>query len=118
MYYKDFHVNAVANVTTLDAGLVSTVTKPVHVNAIIINTSATEGNVIECWIGTKRVTSIYDYCLDTQEEAVGFTGFSVTKIGRLPIDLDVPAGAIFKVGSRCGATGHHLYGAYEYTEPE
>ena len=116
MLYKAFHVNAAANVTTLDDGLASTVERPVHVNAIIINSSATEGNVIECWIGTQRVAEIYDYCLDTQEEAAAFTGFSVTKIGRLPIDLDVDPGSIFKVGSRCGATGHHIYGAYEYTE--
>jgi len=116
MLYKGFHVDALALVTTLDDGLVSTVERPVHVHAIIINTSTMEGNVIECWIGTKRVAEIYDYCLDTQEEATAFTGLSVTKIGRLPIDIDVPAGQIFKVGSNCGATGHHLYGAYEYTE--
>jgi len=116
MYYKAFHVNALANVTTLDAGLVSPLGNPVHVSAVIINSSATEGNVIECWIGTKRVAEIYDYCLDTQEEAVGFTGFSVTKIGRLPINIDVPAGQIFRIGSRCGVAGHHIYGAYEYTE--
>jgi len=116
MLYKAFHVNAVALVTTLDDGLVSTVARPVHVNAIIVNTDTTEGNVIECWIGTRRVLEIYDYCLDTQEEAVGFTGLSVTKLGRIPIDLDIPAGSIFKVGSNCGAVGHHLYGAYEYTE--
>jgi len=116
MLYKAFHVNAAALITTLDPGLVSTVERPVHVNAIIINTSTTEGNIIECWIGNEKVVEIYDYCLDTQEEAVGFTGFSVTKIGRLPINIDIPAGSIFKVGSNCGATGHHLYGAYEYTE--
>jgi len=116
MLYKAFHVNALATVTTLDAGLVSKVDAPVHVNAVIVNTSATEGNVIECWIGNKRVVEIYDYCLDTQEEAVAFTGFSVTKIGRLPVDLDVPAGSTFKIGSNCGGVGHHLYGAYEYTE--
>ena len=115
MLYKDFHVNALATVTTLDAGLVSKVEAPVHVVAIIINTDTMQGNVIECWIGNKRVASIYDYCLDTQVEAA-VAGVSTTKIGRLPIDLDVPAGSIFKVGSRCGAVGHHLYGAYEYIE--
>jgi len=118
MLYKGFHVNAVANVTTLDDGLVSTVERPVHVNAIIINTSATEGNVIECWIGTKRVLEIYDYCLDTQEEAAAQHALSSTKIGRVPIDIDIPAGQIFKVGSNCGAAGHNIYGAYEYTEKE
>jgi len=116
MYYKGFHVNALATVTTLDAGLVSTVEAPVHVNAVIVNLATTEGNVLECWIGTKRVCEIYDYCLDTQEEAVGFTGFSTTKMGRIPIDLDVPSGQIFTIGVNCGAVGVHLYGAYEYVE--
>jgi len=115
MFYQSFHVNALALVTTLDAGLVSKVEAPVHVNAIIINTDTTQGNVIECWIGTKRVCTIYDYNLDTQVEAA-VAGVSTVKIGRLPIDLDIPAGSIFKVGSNCGAVGHHLYGAYEYTE--
>lgn len=116
MYYKGFHVNALANVTTLDAGLVSLVEAPVHINAVIINTSAYEGNVIEGWIGNKRVLEIYDFNLDTQEEAVAFTGLSVNKIGRLPIDEDIPPGQTFKIGSNCGAVGHHLYGAYEYVE--
>jgi len=116
MYYQAFHVNALALVTTLDAGLVSKVEAPVHVHAVIINCDTTEGNVIECWIGTKRVCTIYDYCLDTQEEAAAQHALSSTKISRLPIDLDVPAGSIFKIGSNCGAVGQHLYGAYEYTE--
>lgn len=116
MYYKGFHVNALATVTTLDAGLVSLVEAPVHLNAVIINTSAMEGNIIEGWIGTKRVLEIYDYNLDTQEEAAAFTGLSVVKMGRIPIDLDIPPGSTFKIGSNCGATGHHLYGSYEYTE--
>lgn len=116
MYYKAFHVNALANVTTLDAGLVSKVENPVHLKAVIINTSAFEGNIIEGWIGNKRILEIYDYNLDTQEEAAAFTGLSVVKMGRIPIEEDIPAGEIFKIGSNCGATGHHLYGAYEYTE--
>jgi len=117
MFYKAFHVNALALVTTLDGGLMSEAENPVHVSAVIINTDTMQGNVIECWIGNKRVVEIYDYCLDTQVEAA-VAGVSTVKIGRLPIDMDIPAGQIFKVGSNCGATGHHLYGAYEYTEAE
>ena len=116
MYYKAFHVNALANVTTLDAGLVSLVENPVHIEAVFINLDATEGNVIEGWIGNRRVLEIYDYNLDTQEEAAAQAALSATKVGKLPIDLDIPPGQIFKIGSRCGATGHHLYGAYQYTE--
>ena len=116
MLYKGFAVVGVINVTTADGGLTSLVEEPVHVNAIIINSSAHEGNVVECWIGNKRVLEIYDYCLDTQEETAGATApLSQNKMGRVPVDEDVPAGQIFKVAINCGAVANDLYGAYEYT---
>lgn len=115
MLYKAFNVTGVINVTTLDDGLVSTIQVPVKIRAIIINSSATEGNIIEGWIGNEKVLEIYDYCLDTQEETAGATApLSQNKISILPIDLDIPAGQIFKVGVNCGATASDLYGAYQY----
>ena len=117
MLYKAFTVIGQINVTVLDGGLTSLVEIPVHVNAIIINTTAHEGNIIEAWVGNKRVTEIYDYCLDTQELAAADTPpLSDGKIGRLSIDIDVPAGQIFKVGVNCGGVASTLFGAYEYTE--
>jgi len=116
MKYKAFHVNALANVTTLDAGLVSLVEAPVRIEAVYINLDTTEGNVIEGWIGNKRELEIYDYCLDTQEEAAAQAALSATKVGKLELGIDIPPGQIFKIGSNCGAVGHHLYGAYQYTE--
>lgn len=117
MYYKEFHVAGTINTTEYDDGLMSPVDKPIHINAIILNTSAMEGNYIEGWIGTERVLEIVDYCVDTQEEATAFTGLSVVKIGRLPVELDIDAGKIFKVAIRCGATASNLFGSYEY-EPQ
>ena len=117
MYYKGFTVVGVANVTTADAGLVSLVDEPVRIEAVLINTDATEGNWIEGWIGTERVMEIPDYCLDTQEESAGATDpFSGTKIGRIPVEMDIAPGQIFKIGIRCGAVLRTLYGAYEYTK--
>lgn len=117
MFYKGFKVTGVDNDTKLDSGLTSLVEVPVHVNAILINVAAHEGNVIECWIGTKRVVEVYDYVLDTQETTATDLGpFSTNKIVRLPVDMDVPAGQIFKVGIRSGTTKSDIYGAYEYTE--
>ena len=119
MLYKAYNVTGVVNVTTLDDGLVSLVEVPVHVNAVIINCDTHEGNVIEGWIGNKRVVEIYDYNLDTQEESAADTPpFSSVKIGRLPVDLDIPPGQIFKIGVRCGAVANDLYGSYEYVEIE
>lgn len=113
MFYKSFHVTGVINVTTLDAGLVSTVEEPKKILAILINCDTTEGNIIEGWIGTNRVLTIYDYLLDTQEEAA-IAPLSSNKISRLPIDIDIPAGQIFKIGVNCGGVQNDIYGAYEY----
>jgi len=116
MFYQSFTVVGVINVETLDGGLISPVDKPVHLDAVIINTDTTEGNRIQGWIGTMKVMEIYDYNIDTQEEAAAQTGLSVVKIGRLPIDMDIPPGKIFKVGVACGGVANDLFGAYEYTE--
>ena len=75
-----------------------------------------EGNRIQGWIGTKKIMEIYDYNCDTQEEAAAQTGLSVVKLGRIPVDADIPAGKIFKIGVACGGTANNLFGAYEYTE--
>jgi len=60
--------------------------------------------------------SIPDYCCDTQEEAAAQAALSATKMGRIPIEEDIPPGKIFKLALRCGATASDLYGAYEYTQ--
>jgi len=117
MYYKGYTVAGVANVTTLDGGLVSLVLDPVIIDAVIINVDAYEGNIIEGWIGTERVLEIYDYCLDTQDETAAATApYSTSKIGRIPVNIPIPAGNIFKIGVRCGAAANNLFGAYEYSK--
>lgn len=117
MYYKAFFVDGQNNETVLDAGLMSTVEAPVRVRAVIINVLAHEGNVIEGWIGTRRVLEIYDFCLDTQEATATDLGpFSTVKIGRLPVDLEIPKGMAFKIGINSGGTSSDIYGAYEYEE--
>lgn len=117
MYYKGFTVTGVANVTTYDAGLVSLVDEPVRVEAVIINVSAYEGNWVEAWIGTERILDIPDYCLDTQEESTATQApLSAVKMGRIPIERDIPAGQIFKIAIRCGAVLRIIIGAYEYTK--
>ncbi len=119
MLYKGFTVVGVVNVTTLDAGLVSLVEVPVRIEAVIINVDTYEGNVIEGWIGSRRVLEIYDYNVDTQDETAGATApYSTKKLGRIPIEMDIKPGQIFKIGVRCGAVANDLFGAYEYTEKE
>lgn len=114
MYYKELNVQGVVNVTTLDDGLVSPMENPRTIKAVLIDIDTHEGNVIEGWIGTERVMAVYDYVFSTREEAVGFTALNTNRIVRLPIDLPIPEGQIFKVGVRCGAAANLVSGAYEY----
>lgn len=116
MYYKSYAVAGVINVTTLDAGLVSETDEPKRIEAILINLSAYEGNTVEGWIGNKRVLEIREEVFDTEEDlgAANFP-YSTNKIGRLPIELDIPPGQIFKIGINCGGTASDIRGAYEYT---
>ncbi len=115
MKYQELTVVGVANLTTLDAGLVSLVEEPRTIRAVLINFDTHEGNVIEGWIGTERVMAVYDYIFDTQENVGADTPpFSTVKTQRLPIDIEIPPGQTFKVGVRCGAAANDIFGAYEY----
>lgn len=116
MYYKAFAVVGVINTTQTDDGLVSEVNEPKRIEAILINVSAYEGNMVEGWIGNKRVLECRDEVFDTEEDTAAVNlPYSTTKIGRLPIDLEIPPGEIFKVAIRSGAVASDLRGAYEYT---
>ncbi|MBA7591541.1 hypothetical protein ES708_33700 [subsurface metagenome] len=118
MFYKYFNVVGVADTTVLDGGLVSEVDKPVHLDAILLNVSVTNGNVIEGWIGNKRIVEIPDWIIDNRVAlGVGNEFPSTTKISRLPVDVDIPPGQVFKVGIRSAGVLSTVTGSYEYTEP-
>ncbi|MBA7557354.1 hypothetical protein ES705_50104 [subsurface metagenome] len=117
MLYKAFNVVGQENVTVLDAGLVSEVGVPRHLNALLLNVSVTNGNVIEGWIGNKRIVEIPDWLFDNRVAlGVGNEFPSTTKMSRLPVDIDIPPGQAFKVGMRSAAVGSSVTGSYEYTE--
>lgn len=115
MKYQGFNRTGTINATELDGGLVSTKEEPKHIRAILINVSAYELNVVEGWIGNERVLEVYDNVFDTIEDlgAANFP-YSTSKIGRLPIEIDIPVGQAFKLGIRCGGTASNIVGAYEY----
>jgi len=116
MFYQRFDVVGVVNTTVLDAGLVSTVEEPKHIDAILIDVSAYEDNIIEGWIGNLRIMEVSDYVLGSRDLAAADTPFASTnKIVRLPVDQDINAGQIFKIGVRSGAVANDITGSYEYT---
>ena len=116
MFYQRFDVTGIINQTVLDAGLVSTVEEPKHIDAILIDVSAYEDNIIEGWIGNLRIMEVSDYVLGSRDLAAADTPFASTnKIVRLPVDQDINAGQIFKIGVRSGAVANDITGSYEYT---
>lgn len=117
MYYKELEVAGTINDTEYDEGLVSPDANPVRCRAVLINVSTHEGNVIEGWIGTERILAVYDYVFDTREESAAQAPISATKIVRLPVEENVPAGQIFKIAIRSGGVASDIHGAYEY-EPQ
>ncbi len=109
MFYKSFTVSGVANVTTFDDGLISSLEEPKKIIAILITVSKYRANVLEGWIETNRILEIIDYVLNCLDESKG-----VNPIVRIPINEVVKPGMIFKIAIKCGATATDIHGAYEY----
>ncbi len=109
MFYKSFSVTGVANVTTFDTGLISSLEEPKKIRAVIISVSKWRSNNVEGWIETNRILEINDYVLNTSDsENQGVA------IIRIPIDEIIKPGMIFKIAINCGATATNIFGAYEY----
>jgi len=116
MLYQGFHVVGTINITVLDAGLVSTATEPKRIDAVLIDVSAYQGDIIEGWIGTNRVLEVPDFVFSTRLAFGGANAYAATaKLSRIPVGLEVAVGQIFKIGVRCGGVAITIDGAYEYT---
>lgn len=109
MLYKSFSVTGVANVTTFDDGLISSIEEPKIIRAILITVSKYRGNILEGWIETNRILEINDQVLNSLDDSQG-----VNPIVRIPIEEVIKPGMIFKIAINCGATPTNIYGAYEY----
>ncbi len=113
MLYKAFSVTGVANETVLDDGLVSLVDEQYRLVAVIISCNEWEGNIIEGWIGTNNIISLYDYVIDTRALEATMP-VSTMKMNKIEVNEDIPAGQIFKIGVNSGATATDIAGAYVY----
>jgi len=118
MKYQGFTVTGGINALVSDGGLVSTEKEPKRINAILICVTAYESNIVEGWIGNEMVLEIYDNVLDTIEDlgAANFP-YSTSKMGRVPIELDIPVGQSFIIGIRSGGTASSIEGSYEWSPP-
>lgn len=115
MYYKRFSVGGLDNVTVLDGGLVSLVEEKVHIDSIFIMTNDWQDNIIEGWIGNERVLELPDFIIMTNTD-LATNPRTTTQLIEIPINMDIPAGQIFKIGIRCGAAPTNILGSYNYTK--
>jgi len=118
MKYKAFTVTGIASTLQSDGGLVSTIKEPKRIDAVLICVTAYESNIVEGWIGNEMVLEIRDNVLDTIEDlgAANFP-YSTTKMGRIPIYIDLEVGESFKIGIRSGLVLSSIEGAYEWSVP-
>jgi hypothetical protein len=94
---------------------VSTVAEPKHIDAVLIDVSAYQGDIIEGWIGTNRILEIPDFVFSTRLAFGGANAYAATaKISRIPVDMILPVGQIFKIAVRSGGVAITIDGAYEY----
>jgi len=116
MLYQGFVVEGIASETVLDDGLVSTVGEPKRIEAVLIDVDEYQGNMIEGWIGTKKVLEVSEYMFNSHFIAAGDTPYpSTSKMCRLQVGLDIPPGQIFRIGVNSGLAESDIAGAYEYS---
>jgi hypothetical protein len=114
-YYKRFAITGVINTTTYDAGIECTEAEKVTVKAILISVSAYQGNIIEGWVEREKYAELYDYLLNTVLAAGAANAYASTnKLVRIPLEIELQLGQIFKVAVNAGAAAVNLFGAYEY----
>jgi hypothetical protein len=114
-YYKHFGVTGVINTTVLDGGIESTESEKVTIKAILISVSAYQGNLIEGWVEREKIVDLPDYLLNTHEAAGAANAYkSTVKMLRIPVDIVLDIGKIFKIGVNSGAIANNIFGSYEY----
>ena len=113
--YKAFTITGEANKTVWDGGLKGTDAMPKKLLGLLLNVSGQAGNQILLDRERKRLMSLYDYHIDTDEvNAADTHPKSDTKLIFIDIEADVPAGVTVMVGIACGATAKNVFGSYVY----
>jgi hypothetical protein len=115
IYYKRFAVTGVINTTTPDTGIECTESEKIIVKALLISVSAYQGNIIEGWVEREKYVELYDYLLNTVLAAGAANAYASTnKLLRIPVEIKLQLGQIFRVAVNAGAAAVNLFGAYEY----
>ena len=115
--FQLFRVTGVANATTLDSGLKSTIAEPKRLIAIHLEMSAyaaTDDNNIQLYHEQTVVSEFPEKMFRTELAAATSSTNVSGKRTEFPVDLDIPPGEVAKIGIKCSATLTSIRGAYEY----
>ena len=115
--FQLFRVTGVANATTLDSGLKSTTAEPKKLIAVHLEMSAyaaTDDNNVQLWHEQTLVSEFPEKSFRTELAAATASTNVAGKRMEIPVDLDIPAGEVAKIGIKCAATLTSIRGAYEY----
>lgn len=116
-YFQLFRVTGVTNVVTYDGGLKSTETEKKKLIAIHIELEKyanTDDNEIQGWHERAKVFEFPEKMFNVEATNATAPTNVKTKMGQIPVDLEIPVGEAFKVAISCAATDVDMRGAYEY----
>lgn len=116
-YFQLFRVTGVANKVTYDDGLKSTETEKKRLVAIHLELAAyaaTDDNEIQGWHERAKIFEFPEKMFNTELAAATAPANVKSKLGQIPVDLEIPVGEAFKIAISCAATLNSLRGVYEY----
>lgn len=116
-FFQSFRITGVANSTEYDGGLKSTDVEGKRLVAVHLELSAhagTDDNDVQGWHERSKVFDIPEKMFPTETAAAVAMPAAGTKMQKVPVDIDIPAGEAFKVAIKCAATAVNVRGAYEY----
>lgn len=116
-YFQSFRVTGVANTITYDAGLKSTESEIKRLNAVHVQLSGysrSDDNDVQGWHERAKVFDLPEQLVPTQKTTDEYESSVTPRSLKIPVDIDLPAGEIFKAAIKCAATSKDLRGVYEY----
>lgn len=116
-YFQLFRVTSSTNEIKYDGGLKSTQLEKKKLTNIYVSLSVHGGsndNNFQGYLERANIFEIPEEMIPTLALAQGSLTESGERFLKIPVNLEIPIGEIFKVAMKVGATGCTFRGMYEY----
>jgi len=116
-YFQLIRITSGTNQVNYDDGLKSTEAEKKRLIACHIQLdewAATDDNEVQGYHERAKVFDMPEKLFPTQRFTDPKSTLSGPRYKTVPVDLDLPAGEVFKVAIKCAASTTNLRGAYEY----